>query len=162
MIEQPKRKQNRLPEFDYSQPNPYFITVCTDKKRCILGYVVGASSARSAYVELSNFGKAVEAAILSIPKHYATVEVEKFVVMPNHLHLLLWIKDCSEKAPTVSHVIQQMKGAVTKQLGESIWKKSFHDHVIRGEADYREIWEYIENNPHNPLKWTLDRYYYED
>ena len=87
------------------------------------------------------------------------LQVEKYVIMPNHLHMILWIKETEENPPTISHVIQQMKGAVTKQLGVSIWQKSFHDHVIRGKQDYLEIWEYIENNP---LKWTLDRYYSEE
>ena len=50
-------------------------------------------------------------------------------------------------APTIDRVIKQMKGYITKQIGFSIWQKSFNDHVIRGEKDYKEVWEYIENNP---------------
>ena len=50
-------------------------------------------------------------------------------------------------APTIDRVIKQTKGYVTKQVGFSFWQKSFHDHVIRNENDYKEIWEYIENNP---------------
>ena len=71
--------------------------------------------------------------------------------MPNHIHLLLRIDTDPDgremSAPTISRVIQQMKGAVTKRIGTSIWQKLFHDHVIRNERDYLKIWEYIEGNP---------------
>jgi len=59
-------------------------------------------------------------------------------------------------APTISTVIQQTKGYITKQIGFSVWQKLFYDHIIRGEKDYKEIWEYIDNNP---LKWELDRFF---
>ncbi len=61
-------------------------------------------------------------------------------------------------APTISTVIQQMKGYVTKQIGFPVWQKGFQDHIIRGEADYKEIYKYIENNP---LKWAEDKFYTE-
>ena len=80
--------------------------------------------------------------------------------MPNHIHLLLQIHGGENgramPAPTVSTVIQQMKGYVTKQIGFTVWQKLFYDHIIRNENDYREIWEYIENNP---IKLTEDRFY---
>ena len=62
-------------------------------------------------------------------------------------------------APTISKVVQQMKGYVTKRLGESIWQKLFHDHIVRGDADYREIWNYIEGNP---SKWEEDCFYVKE
>ena len=62
-------------------------------------------------------------------------------------------------APTISIVIQQMKGYVTKKIGSSIWQKLFHDHVIRDEAGYLKIWEYIENNP---KQWELDCFYVKE
>ena len=58
--------------------------------------------------------------------------------------------------PTISIVINQLKGYITKQIGHSIWQQRFIDHVIRNEKDYLEHWEYIENNP---LKWELDKYF---
>ena len=59
-------------------------------------------------------------------------------------------------APTISTVVQQMKGVVTKQIGRNIWQKSFHDHIIRHEKDYLKIWEYVDNNP---MKWQEDCFY---
>jgi REP element-mobilizing transposase RayT len=84
--------------------------------------------------------------------------VDKYVVMPNHVHLILVISDSLEKAPSVSRVVQQFKRAVSIHLGKSVWQEGFYDHVIRGDADYREIWTYIDNNP---VKWARDKYYRE-
>ena len=67
------------------------------------------------------------------------------------IHLLL--------APTIAKVVQQMKGYVTKQLGVSVWQKLFHDHVVRGEKDYLEIWNYIAGNP---AKWEDDCFYVKE
>ena len=104
----------------------------------------------------------MEQAIKNIGHHYPAISVDHYVVMPNHIHLLLQIKTDENGrpmvAPTISIVVQQMKGYVTKQLGRSIWQKLFHDHVIRNENDYRIIWEYIENNP---AQWKQDCFYLE-
>ena len=162
-MECPARKPNRLSQYDYSTPGAYFITICTKDKRCILGSVVGASIARPETVTLSAMGRIVEKAILQIPAHYPAVTVDQYVVMPNHVHLLLQIHtDESGRpmvAPTVSRIMQQMKGAVTKQIGQSIWQKLYHDHVIRGENDYLKIWQYIQSNP---AKWQDDCFFVPD
>ena len=88
------------------------------------------------------------------------VVVEKYVIMPNHIHLLLRIAgDESGRAllaPTVSHVVQHLKGTITKQLGTAIWQKSFHDHIVRTERDFQMIWEYIDTNP---VTWESDCFY---
>lgn len=82
--------------------------------------------------------------------------------MPNHIHLLLQIHSDNDGrpvvVPTVDRVIQQMKGYITKQIGKSIWQPRFYDYIVRGEQDYKEIWQYIENNP---TKWEEDEFYTE-
>ena len=159
-MELPSRKPNRLPQFDYSTPGAYFITICTKDRQKMLWENVGASIARPQTPQLSRAGQIVEQAIRNIPSHYPAIAVDRYVVMPNHIHLLLQIRtDESGRpmvAPTISTVVQQMKGYVTKQLGGSIWQKLFHDHVVRNEKDYQIIWEYIENNP---IRWELDCFY---
>jgi len=161
MMDKPTRKPNRLRDFDYSSPGVYFVTICTrDKEKLFWSDSVGASIARPIKPALSPCGKLVEKAICEIPKRYPMISLDKYVVMPNHIHLLLRINtDESGRAmlaPTISTVVQQMKGAVTKSYGRSIWQKLFYDHVIRNQRDYDEIWNYIENNP---LKWENDCYY---
>ena len=162
-MELPKRKPNRLQEYDYCQPGAYFITICTQNKEKLFWDNVGASIARPEKPKLSLFGDVVEQAILNIPKRYPMISVDNFVVMPNHIHLLLQIHaddgGRAMLAPTISKVVQQMKGYVTKKLGVSIWQKLFHDHVVRGETDYLEIWNYIEGNP---SRWEEDCFYVKE
>ena len=69
--------------------------------------------------------------------------------MPDHIHMILFIdtKRRTQFAPTISRVIKQFKGAITKKLGFSIWQKSFNDEIIRNEKAYLEIWRYIDENP---------------
>lgn len=158
-MELPKRKPNRLPCFNYNTPGAYFITICTKDRQCILWRTVGASIARP---PLSHCGRIVEEAICAIPSHYPAVSIDHYVVMPNHVHLLLQIHTDENghamPSPTISHIIQQTKGIVTKRLGYSPWQKLFHDHVIRNEWDYLKIWEYID---YNPLRWKEDCFYIE-
>lgn len=158
----PKRKRNRLGNFNYSMPGAYFITICTQDRKNLLWDGVGASIARPQDVVLSGCGMVVDTAIRHITRVYPSVVVDHYVIMPNHIHLLLRIKSDGDGramlAPTVSKVIQQMKGYVTKQIGWSIWQKLFHDHVIRNEQDYQKIWNYIEGNP---MKWAEDCFYME-
>ena len=159
----PNRKPNRLKNYDYSQPNAYFVTICTENRKNMLWKNVGARIARPEDVQLSAYGKIIEESIKNIPNHYGTVTVDNFVIMPNHIHLLLQIHTDSDGramlAPTISTVIAQMKGAVTKKIGHSIWQKLFHDHVIRNQKDYEMIWNYIEGNP---IKWSEDCFYTEE
>ena len=121
----------------------------------ILCEIVGANIVRP-----QKYGEIVKSAIESIPEYYPAVSVDKYVIMPNHVHLLLQIhSEVNGRtlfAPTVDRVIKQTKGVVTKQIGFSIWQKSFHDHVIRDESDYIKICNYIDENPQ---KWKEDKYY---
>ncbi len=125
-MELPKRQPNRLPNFDYSTPGAYFVTICTKDKKCVLGHIVGASIARPPRVQLSDWGRMAEQVIHDIPNHYPAISVDHYVVMPNHIHLLLQVKtDESGRplvAPTISTVVQQMKGVITKRIGRSIWQ----------------------------------------
>lgn len=77
--------------------------------------------------------------------------------MPNHLHLIIVIDNPvigrTQFAPTISRIIKQFKGAITKQIGFSPWQRSFYDHIIRNEKEYTAYWQYIENNPVN---WEND------
>ena len=149
-----------MPEYDYNSSGRYFITICTMQKKKILSDVsVGATIGRPPIVHLSPIGRIVKEAIQEIPNVYPMVEINHFVIMPNHIHLLLSIVGDSGRpmvAPTISRVIQQMKGYVTKRSKRPIWQKGFYDHVVRTDRDFREIYIYIDNNP---AHWAEDVYY---
>ena len=150
MINLPNRKAIRLTDYNYSTPGAYFITVCILDRKPIL-WNVGAAISRP---NLSKIGSVVETAILQIPEHYPAVSVDKYCVMPDHVHMILSINTDEDgrqiAAPTVSTVVGHMKRWASIQLGQSIWQKSFIDRVIRNDKGYRAVWEYIENNPVKP------------
>ena len=161
--ELPKRKRNRLENYDYSSCGAYFITVCTLEKQNYFWENVGAIIDRPQDVELSTYGKMVDQAIKNIPSAYPALSLESYVIMPNHIHLL--VRVCADEygrplvAPTMSRVVKQLKGVVSKQAGISIWQKSFHDHIIRNREDYEEHLRYIYENP---IRWCYDELYAEE
>ncbi len=154
----PKRKPIRIKERDYSTPGAYFITVCTANRKKILWETVGADIIRPQNVPLSSIGQIAEQGILQMADHYENITVDKYCIMPDHIHLILHIKSDIDgrmiSAPTVSTIVGSMKRWVSRQIGKPIWQKSFYDHGIRNQQDYNEIWQYIENNP---LKYALKR-----
>lgn len=152
------RKKLRLENFDYSSNGYYFITICTAKKQKILCNIVGANCVRPIEIKYTQTGKIIKDNVLILNTVYSNVKVDKYVIMPNHIHLILSITNDgrTQFAPTVSQIIKQFKGKVTKQLGFSPWQKSFYDHIIRDENDYLKIWNYIDTNPQ---KWAEDKYY---
>ena len=162
----PRRKTNRLRDFDYSTPGAYFITICTKDRSCILGKVVGGGALDTPVTQLTEVGLIVQRYILS-GNHISGITVEKFVVMPNHIHLLLLIEDTADGevqrrlSPAngrIPHFVSTLKRFCHRDIGEDIFQRSYHDHVIRGEKDYRKIWEYIDSNP---ARWQEDCFYTE-
>ena len=150
------RKRNRIEDYDYSQPNIYLLTLCTENKEHLLGVVEMSSD--TPVTVLSPLGKLVEQAILGIETHYPNAFLETYSILPNHLHLLLRLEDTDmPNPPTVSRIIKKMKEYVTRSYGRSIWQKGFHDHVIRNEQEYLSAWNYV---TYNPAKWESDEYYF--
>ena len=158
------RKKNRLADYDYSQPGAYFITVCVEDRRPILSTVVGVDDHIDPQVQLSRIGAVVDKYTKTIPG------IGHYVIMPNHVHMILHIsaKDpgsgpmCLNRAPTeanISDLVRTWKTLITKELGQSIWQRSYYDHIIRSEQEYFEIAEYIMGNPG---RWVEDKYYLEN
>ena len=156
----PKRKPNRLKDFDYSQNGAYFVTVCTKNKEKLLCSIVGGDAYIAPFVKLTDYGKTVDKYINSVNEKYKHITVDKYVIMPNHIHMLIMINGTmwASSPTTVSDIVRSIKILTAKQLGESIFQRSFHDHIIRDEADYLKIWNYIDTNP---AKWQEDCFYIE-
>ncbi|RKI66511.1 hypothetical protein D7V91_12225 [bacterium 1xD42-67] len=163
-----QRKPNRLQGYDYSRTGYYFITICTNQRAEFFWgpsatCSVGADIIRPLSPTLSQYGCFVEKAIQDISKHYIGVAVDKYVIMPNHIHMIIALARRSGRmisAPTkaISTIVGQMKRVVSKKAGFPIWQKGYHDHIIRNEPDYQRIWEYIDTDP---AKWREDCYYEE-
>jgi REP element-mobilizing transposase RayT len=120
-------------------------------------------------MKLNKLGKAVKSYFEKIPIHYKSVEIDYYVIMPNHIHGIIIINPSVETghAPSLQHmpslgnVVGSFKSAVTKYARKSgystfAWQTRFYDHIIRNEKDLYRIRKYIYENP---VKWELDEYY---
>ena len=168
--ERPYRRSIRLKEYDYLQPNAYFITICAYNKECIFGGIIDAR------MILNELGKIVWNEWNKTAQIRKNVNVDEYVVMPNHMHGILMIIDGCDVgetrrvAPTerpkgpafgsVGAIIGQFKSIATKRInalrgtpGLPVWQRNYYEHIIRNEKDLDEIREYIINNP---IKWDLD------
>ncbi len=176
-MDRPVRKPTRLKNYDYRTPGAYFITFCTREKRCILSQIaepsggnVGEGLAPPA-VKLTAIGRLTEAQIASLPQRFPGVSVDRYVIMPNHVHLLLTLSGNypsreQQTAPLrqgegdqvdIIHVVQVLKSQSSRLYGRGkLWQRSFYDHIVRGEEDYRAVAAYIDANP---ARWVEDRFF---
>jgi REP element-mobilizing transposase RayT len=115
----------------------------------------GSREIAPAEVSLTPLGKIANAQIEAIPLRHPFVEVQKYVIMPNHIHILVFIDGFSAGAsprPTLSDIICSFKSLATRESkkfssAKTIWQTSFYEHIIRDDADYTKHYDYIENNP---------------
>ncbi len=168
------RKLNRLKNYDYSSNGLYFVTICTKNHVQYLSEIidgnddiVGNAALGVPIVKFTEYGEIVNKNIIKINEIYRYISVLNYVIMPDHIHLILFVSDYEDDTVTggtpraafptksVSQIINGLKSISTKQIGFSIWQKSFHDHIIRNREELRQIWQYIDNNP---INWASDIY----
>ncbi len=145
------RKKNRIENFDYASENSYFITICSKNRKCIFGKI------KNKQMTCSDFGNLIISHIKIFNKTYADIKIINYVIMPNHIHMIILIK--KNHQISISRAINQFKGSISKEAGCVIWQKSFYDHVIRDEKDYFRILEYMYDNV---LEWYYDKYFVEE
>jgi len=152
----PKRKEIRLKGYDYSQSGAYFVTICVKDRQHLFGKVVGTTALGRPYVELTPLGQCVADTIENANK--GNVNIDKYTIMPNHLHMIVILNAQPDDRgrSSLQQVVRNIKSYVTKWAGYSFWQPRYYDHIVRDEADYRRIWEYIDNNP---MQWEEDVYY---
>jgi REP element-mobilizing transposase RayT len=141
--------------------------------------VVGGGVLDAPHCKLTPHGDVVARRIADTCHHYENIEIPHYMIMPNHVHMIILISDnkgngtssgengtSKEKngtsrtpSPTnavIPAFVSTLKRFTNKEVGFSLWQRSFHDHIIRDERDYNRIAEYIENNPQN---WRDDCFY---
>jgi putative transposase len=170
VMEYPQRKSNRLRSYDYSSGGYYYVTICTKNGGNFL------ASIKDGNMKLSRAGIISRKYWVDIPSHYDLVELDEYVIMPNHLHGIIIIKEGKtvnrqgtlpnnsqkRKHNKISKVIRTFKTLVKREIirkAEFInfeWQRSFYDHVIRNSESLAEIRKYIKENP---IKWHLDKYF---
>jgi REP element-mobilizing transposase RayT len=162
------RRSIRLPYYDYAQGGGYFITICTDR--------------RQMFFQDPKIANLVRVAWGDIPNHHPQVQIDEFVVMPNHVHGILILAAGDERAvspaqrgqqaaplqgstPNVapgslSAVVRSFKARVTRDLRAAsprigvVWQRNYYEHVIRNEAGLQRIRQYIYDNP---ARWSADK-----
>jgi putative transposase len=172
------RKSIRLRDYDYSQAGWYFITICTHQRQLLFGEIVDGR------MVLNAAGMIVEKVWNDLPDQYPYIQIKEFVVMPNHFHGIVQIVGAQFIAPKNSGVINHgamNQGAINcapTGLGQvarafkarctwtirhmlcssriPIWQRNYYEHVIRDEAAYLQIAEYIQTNPQ---RWQEDTYH---
>ena len=153
------RRSIRLREYDYSQAGAYFVTICTKDRESIFGEIAGGE------MRLNSFGKMVQTCWLDLPRHYPHVELDAFVIMPNHIHgivVLTYVGAGLKPAPThgLSEIIRGLKTFSSRRINDSrntvgtpLWQRNYYEHIIRNETDLDNIRQYIMDNP---IKWGED------
>jgi len=173
------RHSIRLTDYDYANPGGYFITICVQDRRCVLGDVNDSKAVPSP------IGKIVEEAWQSIPSHFYGINLDLNVIMPNHFHGIIIIEDTRLdgrgevpspintvikggvtpplRKPTLGQIVGYFKYLSSKKINESMnlppnrfWQRNYYEHIIRNEQDLHNARKYILENP---LKWEEDEFY---
>ena len=153
MIPFHNRRAARLKAYDYSSAGAYFVTICTAERASLFGDVEGGE------MRLNDSGRAVQTTWDDLPNHYHHVELDAFVIMPNHIHGILVLAGKTDQHG-LPEIVRGFKTFSARRVNEirrarhvAVWQRSYHDHVIRDVADLDRIRRYIADNP---AGWALD------
>ena len=158
-METRRRKNLRLPHFEYSSSGVYFVTVCTADRICNLGDVLDGQ------VRLSARGEMVRNVLTEFNEKNPAVQIDDWVVMPNHWHAVIRIQEPTKTtagaincAPTISKTVRGIKASICVTIRKGVdssfaWQKNYYEHIVRNEDDYLKIREYVLDNPR---RWEED------
>lgn len=171
------RRSIRLKGYDYSQAGAYFITICVQDRACLFGKIINGK------MILNEMGQIAYDEWLKTSELRKNVELDVFVIMPNHIHGIIILNgrgelhspnnntpntnsgECNSplRGPSnnIGAIVRGYKSSVTKRLnllniGCAVWQRNYHEHIIRDEQSYQRISDYIINNP---TKWEDDKFY---
>lgn len=171
------RKSIRLKDYDYADAGTYFVTICALNRECLFCQILEAE------MHLNRFGQIATRCWNEIPRHFPGVELDAFVVMPNHVHGIIVITGVvgakhfvpnqnasplpERKSPrgtqsnSLGAILQNFKSVSTRKInqvrdtrGASVWQRNYYEHIARNERELLAIRDYIENNPANWLNDT--------
>lgn len=163
------RRSIRLPGWDYTLAGAYFVTICTWQKQCVLGHVDDDN------VRLSSFGTIVDACLRNIPASFPNMKLDSFIIMPNHVHLIILIGDDGQdtkdshlvdannpngcRPQSLGAAIQNFKSVSARRINRirgnnktPIWQRNYYERIIRNDIELSEIRKYFQDNS---LRWLL-------
>ena len=171
------RRSIRLKGYDYTLEGAYFVTICTQNRKCLFGDIIDGE------MHLNDAGKILQTTWDDLPNHYPHIELDESVIMPDHFHGIIWIMDGHPdvdgrvsnpplRPPHDTNAIPNADGRRThglpeiiralktfssrrinelrKSPGSKIWQRNYWDYIIRNDRDLERIRTYIQNNP---SKW---------
>lgn len=151
------RKSPRLEGYDYAQSGGYFVTICTHNRQHLFGHI------ETTTITLSPAGLIAESRWLAMPEHHPHVVLDKFIIMPNHVHLIVFLDNDTGQNSSLSSVISSYKSSVTRHIRQQlaqdnlpVWQGRFHDHIIRNENELNTLRNYV---IHNVDLWAEDKFY---
>jgi REP element-mobilizing transposase RayT len=156
------RRSIRLKGYDYSQAGAYFLTICTQHRKCLFGEIIDGE------VHLNPAGQIISDSWEWLATQYPYVDLDAWVIMPNHLHGIVVISDqggsrtaLTEKRKPIGRLVGAFKTVSTKRINEfhktpamKLWQRNYWEHIVRNASELNRLREYIRNNP---AKWALDR-----
>ena len=166
------RQSTRLKNYDYSKSGAYFVTITVDGEGEVFGKIVGSK------VRVNKAGEIIKRIWVNLPKHFASVQIDEFIVMPDHFHGIVFIENTKEglmnqastkekswilmkdKKDTLGKIIRTFKAKATKLIRDDRfknfkWHRNYHDHIVRNEKDLLIIRKYIRDNP---LNWEFEKH----
>jgi REP element-mobilizing transposase RayT len=162
------RRSIRLKGYDYTAPGAYFVTICTQNYELLFGNVVDK------IMHLNPPGQMVEAEWKALPARFPHIEMDAFVVMPNHFHAILKIREryqvpddvIARQVPTLGDMVGSFKSITTDcyirgvynagwlPFDRRVWQRNYWEHIIRDQETLERIRAYIQNNP---ATWEEDQ-----
>ena len=150
-----QRRRLRLPQYDYASTGSYFVTICTQERRCLFGEVIDGAMLPN------TLGRIVMSCWADLPNHYPNILLDSFILMPNHVHGLLFIEEPFASPADLSEIVRAFKSFSARRInecrnapGSAVWQRSYFERIVRDETALPKIREYILNNP---LRWSFDR-----
>ena len=160
----PQGKHHRLKNYDYSKPGYYYVTINTHNNKKVLSKVGRGLAPAEIEIILSPIGEIAKEQLFSLEERYSALKIDKFVIMPDHIHIIFILEESAAGAsprPTVPDIVCAYKSLTTRLCnqqfnthGKKLFQTSFFDEVIRNDEHYAEVWQYIDNNP---LKYCLKK-----
>jgi REP element-mobilizing transposase RayT len=159
------RHSIRLHNYNYTQPGAYFVTLCTHERECLLGNITDGT------LRLGPLGLVIEECWQALPRYFHAVELDAFVIMPNHVHGIICIVDTphADAAPSQQHgsapgsltaIVGTFKAISARRInqlrgtpGAAVWQRNYYEHIIRTSRELEAVRKYIVDNP---LKWSMD------
>ena len=178
--ELPNRKHPRLDNYDYSSSGAYFITICTQNRKCVLSHIVGrclnpvgrglapaeAIISDEYQIKYTKYGQIAEKQLLSLESRYPYMKIDQFVIMPNHIHSIMILEEAAGASPrpTLMDIVCAYKSLTTRECRQNgftdkLFQTSFFEHIIRNRQDYEEHVKYIYENP---MRWYYDELYTDE